>query len=124
MHFTHTHFVVLSDEGVYRLYDLSNPQTYTQHTLGSEAGELGVVSAKAYDEGFVVLTGGLQFLEVRGWKGGRVSPLAASGEPTPARVNEADIQVYPSHLLHGRSSHLNNHPRDTSRCLYQPIPQS
>jgi hypothetical protein len=103
MHFTPTHLVVLSDEGVYRLYDLSNPQSYTQHTLGSEAGELGVVSAKAYDEGFVVLTGGLQFLEVRGWKGGRVSPLAASGEPSLVDAKHgSDVQVFPNHLLHGR----------------------
>jgi hypothetical protein len=40
---------------------------------------MGIVSAKGYDEGFVVLTGGLQFLEVRGWKGGRVAAMAASG---------------------------------------------
>lgn len=78
MHFTSTHLAVVSDEGTYRLYDLSNPQQYTQHTLGSEASEMGLVSAKGYDEGFVVLTGGLQFLEVAGWKGGRVTPLAGS----------------------------------------------
>lgn len=79
MHFTSTHLVVLSDEGIYRLYDLSNPQSYTQHSLGSEATEMGVVSAKAYNDGFVALTGGLQFLEVKGWKG-RVSPLSTSGQ--------------------------------------------
>lgn len=71
--------MVLSDEGVYRLYDLSNPASYTQHTLGAEAGEYGIVSAKAHEDGFVVLTGSLQYLEVRGWKGGRVTPLASSG---------------------------------------------
>ena len=76
MHFTPNHLLVLSDEGTYRLYDLSNPQSYAQHTLGAEVNELGIVSAKGYDDGFVVLTGGLQFLEVRGWKGGRTSDLA------------------------------------------------
>jgi hypothetical protein len=38
-----------------------------------------VVSAKGYDDGFVVLTGGLQFMEVKGWKGGRVGAMASSG---------------------------------------------
>jgi len=38
-----------------------------------------VVSGKGYDDGFVVLTGGLQFMEVRGWKGGRVGAMAPSG---------------------------------------------
>lgn len=79
MHFTTSHLVVVSDEGTYRLYDLSNPQQYTQHTLGSEVNEMGILSAKGYDDGFVVLTGGLQFMEVAGWKGGRVTPLIASG---------------------------------------------
>lgn len=80
IHFTGSHLMVLSDEGTYRLYDLSNPSQYTQYTLGAEVAEMGIVSAKAYDDGFVVLTGGLQFLEVRGWRGGRVSALAPSGE--------------------------------------------
>lgn len=79
MHLTLSHLFVLSDEGVYRLYDLSNPQTYTQHTLGSEVSDAGLVSAKAHDDGFVVLTGNLQFLEVRGWGGGRAVPLAEAG---------------------------------------------
>ena len=79
IHFTPTHLLVVSDEGLYRLYDLSNPAAYTQHSLGSEVTELGVVSGKGYDDGFVVLTGGLQFMEVRGWKGGRVGAMASSG---------------------------------------------
>ena len=83
MHFTSTHLFVLSDEGTYRLYDLSNPQSYSHYTLGTEVSDLGIVSAKAYDDGFVVLTGGLQFLEVRGWKGGRVGALATSGLNEP-----------------------------------------
>ena len=71
--------MVVSDEGLYRLYDLSNPASYTQHSLGAEVTEMGVVSAKGYDDGFVVLTGGLQFMEVKGWKGGRVGAMASSG---------------------------------------------
>ncbi|KAL1411169.1 Vacuolar protein sorting-associated protein 16 [Vanrija albida] len=79
LQFTGTHLVVLSDEGTYRLYDLSSPGEYTQHTLGSEVADLGVVSARAWEDGLVVLTGGLQFVETRGWKGGRVSQLVDSG---------------------------------------------
>jgi hypothetical protein len=86
MHLTLTHLFVLSDEGVYRLYDLSNPQTYSQHTLGAEISELGLVSAKAHDDGFVVLTGNLQFLEVRGWAGGRAAPLAEAGTSISLRA--------------------------------------
>jgi len=41
--------------------------------------ELGLVSAKAHDDGFVVLTGGLGFMEVRGWKGGRTGNLTSPG---------------------------------------------
>lgn len=78
MHFTTTHLLVLADDGSYRLYDLSDPSHYTQHTLGSEVSDLGIVSARAYSDGFVVLTGGLQFLEIKGWKGSRSIPLAAS----------------------------------------------
>jgi hypothetical protein len=79
IHFTPTHLFALSDEGIYRLYDLSNPQAYQQYTLGAEVSELGIISAKGYDDGFVVLTGGLQFLELRGWKGGRTGAFANSG---------------------------------------------
>lgn len=37
------------------------------------------MSAHAYDDGLVVLTGGLQFVEARGWKGARISQMADSG---------------------------------------------
>ncbi|KAK4687137.1 vacuolar protein sorting-associated protein 16, partial [Tremellales sp. Uapishka_1] len=83
LHFTTTDLLVLSDEGTYRLYSLSNPLQYSQYTLGAEVAELGLVSAKAHDDGFVVLTGGLQYLEVRGWNGGRVGALAGSGLNEP-----------------------------------------
>lgn len=75
---TATSLLVVADDGTYRLYDISNG-THSQYSLGSEVNELGVVTAKGYNDGFVVLTGGLQFLEVRGWKGGRVSAFAQSG---------------------------------------------
>lgn len=80
IHFTPTHLLVVSDEGLYRLYDLSNPASYSQHSLGAEVQEMGIVTAKGYDDGFVVLTGGLQFMEIKGWKGGRVGAMAASGK--------------------------------------------
>jgi hypothetical protein len=57
--------------------------------------ELGVVSGKGYDDGFVVLTGGLQFMEVRGWKGGRVGAMAPSGTSSSVlrmKENKADEQ--------------------------------
>lgn len=79
LHFTPTDLLAVADDGSYRLYNLSNG-TYNQYSLGSEVNELGLVAAKGYNDGFVVLTGALQFLEVRGWKGGRVGALAASGE--------------------------------------------
>ena len=82
IHFTLTHLLVLSDEGTYRLYDLANPLSYAQHTLGAEVNELGIVSAKGHEDGFVVLTGGLQFLDVRGWTGGRISALAQTSLST------------------------------------------
>lgn len=114
--------MVVSDEGLYRLYDLSNPASYTQHSLGSEVTELGVVSGKGYDDGFVVLTGGLQFMEVRGWKGGRVGAMAPSGmyplthETKDSQTNWQDLQNL---LIHGQSSHLNNLPLAIPRYWFQ-----
>ncbi|RXK39934.1 vacuolar protein sorting-associated protein [Tremella mesenterica] len=78
LHITPFHLLVLADDGTYRLYPLSFPSCFSQHTLGTEVSELGIVSAKAHDDGFVVLTGGLEFLEVRGWNAGRVGALAPS----------------------------------------------
>ena len=84
LHLTLTRLIALSDEGTYRVYDLSNPQSFSQYTLGGEAGEMGIVSARAYDDGFVVLTGALQVLEVKGWTGSRPMSLASSRMP-PSR---------------------------------------
>ncbi|WVF72368.1 hypothetical protein IAT40_007183 [Kwoniella sp. CBS 6097] len=82
IHLTTTSLIVLTDEGVYRVYDLSNTSSYRQYSLANEA-ESGVVEAKAWEEGMVVLTGNLGWLEVRGWNGGRAIPLAASGLTEP-----------------------------------------
>lgn len=79
LHITASNLVVLSDEGTYRVYDLSTPGEYSQYSLGSEVAELGIVSARAWDDGLVVLTGGLQFVESRGWTGAKVTPLVPSG---------------------------------------------
>jgi len=61
------------------VYDLSTPGEYQQFTLGADVADLGIVSARAWDDGLVVLTGGLQFVESRGWAGGRVTNLVPSG---------------------------------------------
>ncbi|WWC61373.1 uncharacterized protein I303_103954 [Kwoniella dejecticola CBS 10117] len=88
MHLTTTSLVVLAHSGIYRVYDLSNSSsstsaststsTYKQYSLGLGEDE-GVLGAKAYEEGMVILTNGLEFLEVRGWAGGRGVPLKSSG---------------------------------------------
>ncbi|KAK8870008.1 hypothetical protein IAR55_000578 [Kwoniella newhampshirensis] len=83
LHFTSQYLIVLSDEGVYRVYDLSNPTGYRQYTLGSEVSEVGVVEATGWEEGLVVLTGSLGWFEVRGWNGGRPTPLSPSGLTEP-----------------------------------------
>lgn len=73
------HLVVLNEEGVYRLYDLQGD--YQQHSLGSEAGELGIVDARIHENGMVALTGSLTLLEVRDWAGGKPLVLANPGTP-------------------------------------------
>lgn len=86
--------VVLTQDGTYRLYTLSTgatPPAYTQHSLGAEAQEAGVLEAKIYEEGMVVLLGSLSFVEVKGWQrtvetggtGGKVTPLASAGLNEP-----------------------------------------
>jgi len=73
-------------DGTYRLYPLSTatPQPYSQHSLGPDANDAGVVDANIYEEGMVVLLGSLHFVEVKGWEkegaaGGRVTRLANAG---------------------------------------------
>jgi hypothetical protein len=69
---------VLNEEGVYRLYDLQGD--YQQYSLGSEAGEMGVIDARIHENGLVALTGSLALLEVKGWEGGRPLTLANAGK--------------------------------------------
>jgi hypothetical protein len=67
---------VLAESGMYRLYDLAGD--YRQYSLGSEIDGLGVISAQIHDNGFVALLGDLNFVQVKGWEGGRPTPLAPS----------------------------------------------
>ncbi|WWC85237.1 uncharacterized protein L201_000099 [Kwoniella dendrophila CBS 6074] len=84
MHFTTTSLVVLSDEGVYRIYDLSNLINYKQYQIGgNDVKEQGIINAKAYEDGMIVLLGNLEFLEIRGWNGGRGIPLISPGLTDP-----------------------------------------
>lgn len=69
---------ILNEEGVYRLYDLQGD--YQQYSLGSEAGELGVIDARIHENGLVALTGSLTLLEVKGWEGARPLTLANPGK--------------------------------------------
>ncbi|KAI0918848.1 hypothetical protein AcV7_006962 [Taiwanofungus camphoratus] len=73
--------VVLNEEGVYRLYDLQGD--YQQHSLGNEAGEMGIVDARIHENGLVAMTGSLSLLEVRGWEGGKPLTLANPGLSQP-----------------------------------------
>ncbi len=70
--------VVLNEEGVYRIYDLQGE--YQQYSLGSDAGETGIIDARIHETGLVALTGSLTFLEVREWTGGKPLALANAGE--------------------------------------------
>ncbi|KIM47049.1 hypothetical protein M413DRAFT_440594 [Hebeloma cylindrosporum] len=72
---------VLNEEGVYRLYDLQGE--YQQHSLGTEAAELGIIDARIQDNGFVALTTSLTLLEVKGWEGSRPLTLANPGLTEP-----------------------------------------
>ncbi|KAG9123695.1 hypothetical protein FRC07_014241 [Ceratobasidium sp. 392] len=64
--------VALNDEGTYRIHDLAG--TYTQHSLGADAADIGILDARIHEHGLVALTNHLAFLEVKGWTG--VKPLA------------------------------------------------
>ncbi|KAI0697518.1 vacuolar protein sorting-associated protein 16 [Cerioporus squamosus] len=73
--------VVLNEEGVYRVYDLQGE--YQQYSLGSEAGEMGIIDARVHETGLVALTGSLTFLEVKEWTGGKPLTLANPGLSQP-----------------------------------------
>ena len=68
---------MLNEEGVYRVYDLQGE--YQQYSLGTEAGELGIIDARIHETGLVALTGSLTFLEVKEWSGGKPLTLANPG---------------------------------------------
>ncbi|KAG9314973.1 vacuolar assembling sorting protein VPS16 [Chiua virens] len=69
--------IVLNEEGVYRLYDLQGD--YQQHSLGSEAAEMGIIDARIHENGLVALTGSLTLLEIKDWEGGKPLTLANPG---------------------------------------------
>ncbi|KAJ9095730.1 hypothetical protein QFC20_006597 [Naganishia adeliensis] len=90
----------MADDGTYRIYDLSaasagisshdtSPSSgagageYHQYTLGGEIADVGVIEGQVHEDGFVVLTGSLAFVHVKGWQGGRPATLAASGMNAP-----------------------------------------
>lgn len=90
--------IVMADDGTYRVYDLSaasagissghaeSPASvpgageYHQYTLGGDIADVGVIEGQVHEDGFVVLTGSLAFVHVKGWSGGRPVTLAASGK--------------------------------------------
>ncbi|THH19130.1 hypothetical protein EW146_g1994 [Bondarzewia mesenterica] len=73
--------VVLNEEGVYRVYDLQGD--YEQHSLGNDAGEVGIIDARIHENGLVAMTGSLHLLEVKGWQGGKPLTLAIPGLSAP-----------------------------------------
>ncbi|EJF55597.1 hypothetical protein DICSQDRAFT_184265 [Dichomitus squalens LYAD-421 SS1] len=54
-----------------------------QYSLGSEAGEIGIIDARIHESGLVALTGSLTFLEVKEWSGGKPLTLANPGLSQP-----------------------------------------
>ncbi|KAF8556045.1 vacuolar assembling sorting protein VPS16 [Imleria badia] len=78
---TDERLVVLNEEGIYRLYDLQGD--YQQHSLGSEAAEMGIIDARIHENGLVALTGSLTLLEIKDWEGGKPLTLANPGLSEP-----------------------------------------
>ncbi|KAH7345376.1 vacuolar assembling/sorting protein VPS16 [Rhizoctonia solani] len=66
--------VALNEEGTYRIHDLSG--TYAQHSLGTDAADIGILDARIHEHGLVALTNQLTFLEVRSWSGTKPVALA------------------------------------------------
>ncbi|KAM0787833.1 hypothetical protein ACM66B_003887 [Microbotryomycetes sp. NB124-2] len=62
---------VLTQDGSYRIYSLavgsSTSPSFSQHSLGLDAQEAGVLDAQIYEHGMVVLLNNLTFIEVRCW---------------------------------------------------------
>ena len=72
---------MLNEEGTYRLYDLQ--ADYMQYSLGSDAGETGIIDARIYENGLVAMTGALALLEVKSWSGAKAIALASTGLTEP-----------------------------------------
>jgi hypothetical protein len=68
--------VVLNEEGVYRIHNLQGD--YRQFSLGLEAAETGILDARIWENGLVVLTGSLTLSEVKGWQGSKPLTLATA----------------------------------------------
>ena len=75
---------------MYRIYDLQGE--YQQHSLGTEAAELGIIDARIHGSGLVALTSTLMLLEVKNWDGGKPLTLANPGK-CQTRLRECRIDV-------------------------------
>ena len=80
--------VVLFQDGSYRIHPLtvssassSTSLGYSQHSLGTEASETGVLEAKIYETGMVALLGSLSFVEVQGWPEAALEDASEDHEP-------------------------------------------
>ena len=74
---------MLNEEGVCRVYDLQGE--YQQYSLGTEAGERGIIDVRIHETGLIALTGLLTFLEVKEWS--RAKPLTLANPGPGARVH-------------------------------------
>ena len=68
---------MLNEEGVCRVYDLQGE--YQQYSLGTEAGERGIIDVRIHETGLIALTGLLTFLEVKEWSRAKPLTLANPG---------------------------------------------
>ncbi|WWC69699.1 uncharacterized protein I206_103642 [Kwoniella pini CBS 10737] len=108
IHFTINNLIIILKSGLYRIYDLSNLSFYKQFSsLGGllnntnnnneeEDGIINILEVKAYEEGMVILTSNLEFLEIRGWNGSRAIPLISSGlieKPSSWAILSPDIST-------------------------------
>ena len=84
---------MLNDEGTYRIYDLQGE--FQQYSLGAEASETGVLDARIYENGLMAFTGGLNFIEVRGWEGGKTVLLASAGDVTSQVLRTCKLTFLP-----------------------------
>lgn len=94
--------VVVYQDGFYRIHPLEKhaaSPTYTQHSLGTEATETGVLDARMHESGFVFLTGSLAFFEVHWGTDITAGPSHATSQPSKTHVSklsEPGLQEAPS----------------------------